>query len=697
MQMKRNAGVVVAAMAIGILLVVQLFAPLRAPNELERDYEEPGALHNGVLTHIVGLSADQVPLGTLGDQIARTYAMLQGRSSREVGREDGREGADLKAQKRLQRQALQAQTAARAQQDILEKAQSARAAKIKQLRKRQMQTATRARLQAKLLLQLKRKVAKWMSDAVLHAEAAAADNQLGVVSSSGKHTVIKAYATGMTGETDEEDEADEAPKGVLTGDEWSHRLGTALEKADLMTDAAVLKMNERVRCSLCRENQRKQLLQRKMRTTNTAAANTGDAFAHDGRMDDVDECIIQGDCDADAFALHEDYDAEDAHLPHIHRNEKYNYLPMTRDMAVHIKCDHEENCLKDNLYERFLPPEQQPYGCERGATGPPVPPTSHLSHMNCEIHLVFVACVDQKNHIIHTDATHPDAKHVRECPEYYYANPPAPPPPPEPAPPPDSPKAASPPKVPKAVSPHKVPKAVSPPRVQPWMPTPWVSAQSAQHVHDDDKYLTGVHLGTPKDGHTYSDGQVASAPRGRWAVSLPSDDNKLRRKWYRRTGTSQDTEGPDLKRPDGRGELREGGLGTTLRWRPKYRYAHGYSGQDGPHWLGGYDDIEGPPIVGADALSGKGLPNVNVYSWNMDKQLAHTPNYLTKIHLDKTEPNRGLENFLTDAETIKNDLVADIWPPLVPETESKSAEQLSGSHAPISVSLTGKHSPVPKW
>jgi hypothetical protein len=74
----------------------------------------------------------------------------------------------------------------------------------------------------------------------------------------------------------------------------------------------------------------------------------------------------------------------------------------------------------------------------------------------------------------------------------------------------------------------------------------------------------------------------------------------------------------------------------------------------------------------------------------MDKQLAHTPNYLTKIHLDKTEPNRGLENFLTDAETIKNDLVADIWPPLVPEKESKSAEQLSGSHAPISSFLVGQ-------
>ena len=29
---------------------------------------------------------------------------------------------------------------------------------------------------------------------------------------------------------------------------------------------------------------------------------------------------------------------------------------MTRDMAENVKCDHEENCLKDDLYDRFLPP-----------------------------------------------------------------------------------------------------------------------------------------------------------------------------------------------------------------------------------------------------------------------------------------------------------------------------------------------------
>ena len=66
--------------------------------------------------------------------------------------DDGREEADLQAEKRLQRQeiALQAQ-AALAQQDILDKAQSARAAK--------MQKATHARLMSQHL-RLKRKVAK---------------------------------------------------------------------------------------------------------------------------------------------------------------------------------------------------------------------------------------------------------------------------------------------------------------------------------------------------------------------------------------------------------------------------------------------------------------------------------------------------------------------------------------------------------
>jgi hypothetical protein len=94
-------------------------------------------------------------------KIASTYPMLRGRWSREVEREesvDAREEADLQAEKRLQRQALQAQ-AALAQQDILDKEQSARAVKIKQLRKRQMQKATRARLMSQLL-RLKRKDAK---------------------------------------------------------------------------------------------------------------------------------------------------------------------------------------------------------------------------------------------------------------------------------------------------------------------------------------------------------------------------------------------------------------------------------------------------------------------------------------------------------------------------------------------------------
>ena len=40
-----------------------------------------------------------------------------------------------------------------------------------------------------------------------------------------------------------------------------------------------------------------------------------------------------------------------------------------------------------------------------------------------------------------------------------------------------------------------------------------------------------------------------------------------------------------------------------------HRYAHGYEDQDGPHWLGGYDDInEAGDEKAADSVSGEGLP-----------------------------------------------------------------------------------------
>jgi hypothetical protein len=77
----------------------------------------------------------------------------------------------------------------------------------------------------------------------------------------------------------------------------------------------------------------------------------------------------------------------------------------------------------------------------------------------------------------------------------------------------------------------------------------------------------------------------------------------------------------DLVLPGGLGELGDGGMGTTLRWRKKFQYAHGFPGQDGPHWLGGYADITAPPIHGADSMSGKGLSRVNVYDWGVNKQV----------------------------------------------------------------------------
>jgi hypothetical protein len=193
----------------------------------------------------------------------------------------------------------------------------------------------------------------------------------------------------------------------------------------------------------------------------------------------------------------------------------------------------------------------------------------------------------------------------------------------------------------------------------PWIPATWESTFKMQHVHNQDKYLTGVHKAKypnnaiPKGGHTYDNGKKLKAPRGRWAVSLPSDDNKLRRKWYKVRDTGR-VVADNLVLPDGRGELVPGGQDTTLRWRPKYRYAHGYKGQDGPHWLGGYSDIRGPPKYGADSASGKGLPNVNVYSWNMDKAIHPHDNLMRKI-------DKGQNSLWEDMKLIRREISATIW------------------------------------
>ena len=286
-------------------------------------------------------------------------------------------------------------------------------------------------------------------------------------------------------------------------------------------------------------------------------------------------------------------------------------------MCVCSRCDHEPDCKKDDLYKRFLPPEEQPWGCEH--------------HSECELHVVWVRCVND-------GGMHHSFLKGHMCPEYYYAHkyvPPAPPPPP---PPPPGPPPALPPPPP-------------PPPPPAWMPTPWESAEKMQHVESQDKYLDGVHLGDPEGGHVYDNGEVLQAPEGRWALSLPSDDNKLRRKWY----ATQAGDGDALHLPEGRGELVPGGQGSSLRWRPKYRYAHGFAGQDGPHWLGGYSDIRDPPKVGADSVSGKGLPRVNVYDWGLDRDVhPHSAGAKAIGH--------AKFSLWQDVQTIGSSLKSLIWP-----------------------------------
>jgi len=78
-----------------------------------------------------------------------------------------------------------------------------------------------------------------------------------------------------------------------------------------------------------------------------------------------------------------------------------------------------------------------------------------------------------------------------------------------------------------------------------WRPPLWASKECDQHVSDEDKYLDKNFVnqeiqhvaGLPSGvkftaGHLYCKDGVP-VPEGKWAVTLPSDDNKLRRKWYK--------------------------------------------------------------------------------------------------------------------------------------------------------------------
>ena len=58
------------------------------------------------------------------------------------------------------------------------------------------------------------------------------------------------------------------------------------------------------------------------------------AFDHDKDLSDTDSCIYEGVTDTGHVEGCEGFDDTDGgHLPHIHSHLRYNYLPMTRDMA----------------------------------------------------------------------------------------------------------------------------------------------------------------------------------------------------------------------------------------------------------------------------------------------------------------------------------------------------------------------------
>jgi hypothetical protein len=304
-------------------------------------------------------------------------------------------------------------------------------------------------------------------------------------------------------------------------------------------------------------------------------------------------------------------------------------------VLVLVRCDDEPDCKKDDLYKRFLPPEQQPWGCEQ--------------HAECELHVVWVRCVND-------GGMHHSFLKGHMCPEYYYAHKYVAPPPSPPAP----------------GAPPAPPAPPSPPSPKTWLPTPWVSAEKIQHVENQDRYLTGAHMGPPQGAHVYYNGEALEAPRGKWALTLPSDDNKLRRKWYRSRSVPY---AGDLDLPEGRGELVAGGQSTTLRWRPKYRYAHGYKGQDGPHWLGGYSDIRDPPKYGADSNSGRGLAGVNVYNWGVDKQVQPNVDNIRAV-------GHAQFSLWHDVKQIGSSLSELIWP-------DSRAEQPSHLHSTHIYGLRG--------
>mmetsp|Transcript_1164 Transcript_1164/g.2983 ORF Transcript_1164/g.2983 Transcript_1164/m.2983 type:complete len:270 (+) Transcript_1164:54-863(+) len=135
-----------------------------------------------------------------------------------------------------------------------------------------------------------------------------------------------------------------------------------------------------------------------------------------------------------------------------------------------------------------------------------------------------------------------------------------------------------------------------------WRGTPYASAAADQHVENIHKQEVWPPIHRTQ-GNVYKQGGQ-KPPKGNWAVSLPSDDNKMRRTWYgakgKRGGEAQDGQG-------------------TLKWHPKWKFA-----QDGPHWLGGYQDLRDPYTKEADSMCGHPVPGVNVYDWGLDKKIKHS-------------------------------------------------------------------------
>jgi hypothetical protein len=68
----------------------------------------------------------------------------------------------------------------------------------------------------------------------------------------------------------------------------------------------------------------------------------GSAFDHDRDMSDTDSCISSGEYLGEPCDSFDDTDG--GHLPHIHYHERYNYLPMTEDMAEHVRLDAWREC-----------------------------------------------------------------------------------------------------------------------------------------------------------------------------------------------------------------------------------------------------------------------------------------------------------------------------------------------------------------